>query len=60
MGELGAAVIQEAAVATGPVEPHVSGRLLERRDADAAVFERLGGERGGAFDGDVGARELSD
>src|SRR5713226_6761863 len=60
MSELGSAVIKEAAVATGPVEPHVSGRLLERRNADAAVFERLGGERGCALDGDVRARELGD
>ncbi len=60
VGELGPAVIKEAAVGAGPVEPHISGRLLERRDPDAAVFERLGGERRGALDGDVGARELGD
>ena len=47
-----------AAVRPWPVEAHVARRLLERRDADAAVLQRLGGQRRDPLDRHVGARQL--
>src|SRR3984893_14726639 len=58
--ELWSAVVQKPTVAARPVEPNVPRRLLEWPDPDPAVFQRLGGQGGCAFDSDVGARELGD
>jgi hypothetical protein len=54
------AMVQKPAVAARPVEPNVPRRLLEWRDPDPAVFQRLGGQGGCAFDSDVSAGELGD
>ncbi len=58
MRELCPPVVQEPAVRTGPVEAHVAGRLLEGRDPDPAVLQRLGGQGRDLLDGDMRAREL--
>ena len=42
------------------IEAHVARRFLQRRDADARVFEQLGGDVGNIFAGQMGAAQLRD
>ena len=51
-------VIQVAAGGVPAVEAHVAGGLLQRRHADARVFQDLGGHVGDVLASHVGAAEL--
>src|SRR5204862_368266 len=52
--------IEEAAARVAPVESDIACRLLERRDPDPAVLERLRGQGRSLLDRDMRTRKLSD
>ena len=60
IGQLRATVIEEAAARVAAVESDVACRLLERRDPDPAVLERLRGQGRSLLDRDMRTRQLGD
>ena len=58
--KLGATIEEVGAVGGAAVKADVARGLLQRRETDAAVLERFGGERGRLLDRDVGPGELRD